>query len=63
MATRHIKRLQQQLNASKPEAPAAPAASDSGEDEEEVSEELAGSSKPFNPFDLLTDGDDDAEVG
>jgi hypothetical protein len=46
MATRHIKRLQQQLDASKAEDE--PVAST-----EEESEEADQETKPFNPFDLL----------
>lgn len=59
MATRHIKRLQQQLDASKGEPEAAAAAASSEEEEESDTEEAA---KPFNPFDLLEDEDDDEEV-
>lgn len=52
MATRHIKRLQQQLDASKAEDE--PVAST-----EEESEDGDQEAKPFNPFDLL----DEEEVG
>lgn len=53
MATRHIKRLQQQLNASKQEDEPVETS-----DEEESEDH---SKPPFNPFDLLED-DDDQEV-
>jgi hypothetical protein len=48
MATRHIKRLQQQLDASKadPEPETASTEEQSDEDDEQEA-------KPFNPFDLL----------
>jgi len=55
MATRHIKRLQQQLNASKQDDEPVETS------EEEESEDLEHSKPPFNPFDLLED-DDDQEV-
>lgn len=48
MATRHIKRLQQQLDASKAEDDQAVA---STEEESEDDQDA----KPFNPFDLLDD--------
>ena len=54
MATRHIKRLQEQLNASKAE----PEPVESSEEESDDGDD-EGPSKPFNPFDLL----DEEEVG
>lgn len=56
MATRHIKRLQQQLNASKQDDEPVETS------EEEESEDLEHSKPPFNPFDLLEDDDDQEEA-
>lgn len=50
MAARHLRRLQEQLQATT----AAPAQHSSESEEED---ELVASSKPFNPFDLLSDNE------
>ena len=55
MSSRHIRREKERLK-----APAAEAGE--GQEESEEEEEDIGSTKPFNPFDLLSDGDDDDEV-
>lgn len=52
MATRHLRKLQQQL-AQQQQAPSAA----SEEEESEEAEALPGKA-PFNPFDLLTDDDE-----
>lgn len=57
MSSRHLRRAKDQLSG--PVAKAEP-----GEEEasEASDEEAIGSAKPFNPFDLLSDGDADDEV-
>ena len=59
MSSRHIRRAKEQLGVS---AAKAEAGEEQEEESEEEEEEKIGSAKPFNPFDLLSDGDDDDQV-
>ena len=59
MSSRHIRRAKEQLGVS---AAKAEAGEEQEEESEEEEEEKIGSAKPFNPFDLLSDGDDDDGV-
>ncbi|KAI8475009.1 MAG: transcriptional repressor TCF25-domain-containing protein [Monoraphidium minutum] len=54
MSTRHLRKLQQRFGAAPP-APAEAQSSDEGSSEDE-----APAKAPFNPFDLLTDDEEDA---
>lgn len=53
MSTRHLRRLQEQLNAGV--AQQALVEEDSDEEEHEDEEQQGKAAKPFNPFDLLSD--------
>ncbi|KXZ51917.1 hypothetical protein GPECTOR_11g44 [Gonium pectorale] len=58
MATRHLRRLQEQAASVRV---AAGKDGDDGDSEEEQEEDVRGPQKPFNPFDLLSDDDEPAQ--
>jgi hypothetical protein len=62
MATRHIRRLQQQLEASKAQEDEQEASDSTADtDEEEDVEGNTAAPKPFNPFDLLDEEEEQEE--